>query len=184
MSNPGVICLADVQAGRHRIRLEDNIGESIHLHLDGLRLDLTIEEFHELADKARRLMEELVEGVPTRRLDARFLLGMAWKLPELLEVRQEEAALESMSVEENGKLVPLAKCAIRTGLETGTGSAYPLLEGMRRNGGILWGTDIVLADGGGNQILDGKKRAACLHFLKGNTRLRVLVLRFQEGRKA
>ena len=49
MSNPGVIELFNFayryRSGNHSFRIEDNIGEAIHLHLDNIRLDLSVKEF-------------------------------------------------------------------------------------------------------------------------------------------
>ena len=48
MSNPGVIVLHSANCrgtNFKRFQVEDNIGESIHIHVDNMRFDFTIEEF-------------------------------------------------------------------------------------------------------------------------------------------
>lgn len=45
MSNPGVKVLVDFSIGANNLRIEDNIGECIHIHIDEFRFDLTIDEF-------------------------------------------------------------------------------------------------------------------------------------------
>ena len=51
MSNPAVITLASLNGRNNtfkRFQIEDNIGESIHLHVDNMRIDLSVNEFFEL----------------------------------------------------------------------------------------------------------------------------------------
>ena len=48
MSNPGVIVLASVRnagANIKRLDIEDNIGESIHIHLNSFRFDFSVDIF-------------------------------------------------------------------------------------------------------------------------------------------
>jgi hypothetical protein len=57
MSNPGVIILASAnKIGRNveRFDIEDNIGESIHIHINNIRLDLSVSEFLHLAEQLER----------------------------------------------------------------------------------------------------------------------------------
>ena len=62
MSNPGVITLANASSKKGRFRrfvVEDNIGESIHLHIDNMRVDFTIEEFLEFSEITKKSLTEL-----------------------------------------------------------------------------------------------------------------------------
>ena len=62
MSNPGVINLFSIfkKSGIiQRFQVEDNIGESIHIHINNLRLDLTIDEFYKLVNSMRKNLNEL-----------------------------------------------------------------------------------------------------------------------------
>ena len=46
MSNPAVIMLTNTSTkSGGRFKVEDNIGESMHIHYDNFRIDLTIKEF-------------------------------------------------------------------------------------------------------------------------------------------
>ena len=47
MSNPAVFKLAETVIGDQKIVIEDNIGESIHLHIGLVRIDMTVKEFVE-----------------------------------------------------------------------------------------------------------------------------------------
>lgn len=42
--------------------VEDNVGESIHVHLRNLRLELTVDGFDALADQLVAAEEELIDG--------------------------------------------------------------------------------------------------------------------------
>ena len=58
MSNPGVINLFSIfkKTGIiNRFQVEDNIGESIHIHINNFRIDLTIDEFYKLVNSFVRL---------------------------------------------------------------------------------------------------------------------------------
>lgn len=78
MSNPAVIILSD-SSGRNlpfkRFVLEDNIGESIHLHIDNMRMDFTINEFIEFSKMIRSSIDELdiLKGYKLGSFDEYFL---------------------------------------------------------------------------------------------------------------
>ena len=64
MSNPGVINLFSIfkKSGIiNRFQVEDNIGESIHIHINNIRLDLTINEFYKLVDSLKLNLSELTK---------------------------------------------------------------------------------------------------------------------------
>lgn len=80
MSNPGVIELFGFNfknnLGSHNFRVEDNIGESIHFHLDNIRLDFTVKEFRKIADDLLDAINAIVniKGFDVKKIDARFCL--------------------------------------------------------------------------------------------------------------
>ena len=52
MSNPAVITLDSVNSKKGQFKrfvVEDNIGESLHLHIDNMRVDFTVNEFLEFS---------------------------------------------------------------------------------------------------------------------------------------
>ena len=66
MSNPGVINLFSFfkRSGIiKRFQIEDNIGESIHIHVNNFRIDLTIKEFYRLVDSLRENCKELQKPI-------------------------------------------------------------------------------------------------------------------------
>ena len=64
-TNPGVIILTKEQLRgtymHHRLDIEDNIGEGIHIHYKNLRLDFTIEDYIELAKAFDTSLRKYVE---------------------------------------------------------------------------------------------------------------------------
>lgn len=44
------------------IRIEDNVGESIHIHLPGSRLELSIDEFYKFHSEIIKANKELKDG--------------------------------------------------------------------------------------------------------------------------
>lgn len=75
MSNPGVIQLAHTIIGNNELRIEDNIGEAIHIHYGKIRLDFTIKEFLELASSLVDIAEKMIDvnGFSFKKFDAIFL---------------------------------------------------------------------------------------------------------------
>ena len=48
MSNAAVITLQKIKIGLHRVWLDDNFGEAIHVHVDDFRADLSNQEFAQM----------------------------------------------------------------------------------------------------------------------------------------
>ena len=64
MSNPGVYYLSSSKALKlNSFRVEDNIGECIHIHYGNLRLDFTIREFLQLSIIMEKAVYELSQGL-------------------------------------------------------------------------------------------------------------------------
>lgn len=101
MSNPGVITLANASSKKGRFRrfvVEDNIGESIHLHIDNMRVDFTIEEFLEFSEMTRRSLTELnfIGGQSIDNFDEHFLMECSAYLPKLQSIELEEIKLSRL----------------------------------------------------------------------------------------
>lgn len=91
MSNPGVITLASLRnAGRNikRLDIEDNIGEKIHIHLNSLRVDFSVEEFLALADQVDHaaLSLDAFQRYQLENLDPHFLFEMSNLIKDIKEV--------------------------------------------------------------------------------------------------
>lgn len=51
--------LASGEVNGNNIKIEDNIGESIHIHYNSFRIELTIEEFRRLSEELSQAKEEI-----------------------------------------------------------------------------------------------------------------------------
>ena len=89
MSSPGVVYLSHCVIDNQDFRIEDNIGEAIHLHYGSVRIDFTISEFLEFADKAVSLMEVVIgiDNFRTADYDPIFLSQIADLLINLKEIK-------------------------------------------------------------------------------------------------
>ena len=68
MSNPAVYLLADTKIRGSVIRIEDNLGEAIHIHIGDIRLSITISDFEAIYQCAKEVAKYLFE-----------LKGLDWK---------------------------------------------------------------------------------------------------------
>jgi len=63
--NPWVELLVEGRLGNDdskRIRIEDNIGESIHIHFSGSRLELSINDFYTFANEVQKADDNINHG--------------------------------------------------------------------------------------------------------------------------
>lgn len=187
MSSPGVIILAEGIVGGVNLRIEDNIGEAIHVHYGNLRIDLTIAEFYQLSEQLVSIMEMMigVEGFKVNNYDAIFLSQIDRLLLNLESITFEEVNLSNLltdSIDENGNLSVVSIWDSRVSKaikgntkelrnwkqinyygETNVDRLNNLREKIRKNGynPDFDGTYIVLCDDG-FFIADGCHRASIL----------------------
>jgi len=98
MSNPAVITLDNASSKKEifkRFVIEDNIGESIHLHIDNMRVDFTINEFLEFSEMIRQSLKEIdiLKGYDIDKFDEHFLKECSSFLHNLIEVKKEKIKL-------------------------------------------------------------------------------------------
>jgi len=103
MSNPAVIVLDDVSSKKgpfRRFTIEDNIGESIHLHIDNMRIEFTINEFLEFSNMIRNSLKELdiLKGYNIDNFDEHFLKQCSDFLPNLIKIKKEKIKLKNLKV--------------------------------------------------------------------------------------
>ena len=84
MSNPAVITLANASSRKGKFKrfvIEDNIGESMHLHIDNMRVDFTIKEFLEFSQMIRESLTEL--NLLGKYVLGCHILGNVWAYSEI-----------------------------------------------------------------------------------------------------
>jgi hypothetical protein len=101
MSNPAVITLANSTSRKGKFKrfvVEDNIGESVHLHIDNMRIDFTINEFLEFSKMTRTALQELdiFPGYSIDDFDEHFLMEIGSQLPNLESIKIEEVKLSEL----------------------------------------------------------------------------------------
>ncbi len=207
MSNPGVISLVRKVIGGQLLKIEDNIGESIHIHFgDNLRLDLSIAEFmdftNRMADALNRMID--IPGVNVRNLCPIYLNEQLREFADLERVEVDQVRLGRLLtefVDEDGRkyLGPIADSRISKALrdgdtrellqreqcnlrgETNLRRADAIFASIRDNGYPYKNRYIILHNSG-YYIRDGLHRASCLLHLLGDVDVPVLRLHFREDR--
>lgn len=214
MINPGVITLASLQNIEYskfpyRFDIEDNIGEAIHFHYKDIRIDLTVKEFYELAEKMYKVIDDLisVNGFSCKNFDPTLLVGISSELPKLKEIKYRKIFLEDIKVDTydaEGKpiIASLAESRVvkaLNGIEKENNNhliqfnyfAQNNVEKISNNDRILFNLESIKKHGypynneliivnSNNQIWDGQHRAACLYYLYGNIEVDVQELVFGE----
>lgn len=207
MSNPAVIKLSDASSrvGRFkRFVLEDNIGESIHLHIDNMRIDFTINEFLSFSELIRESLKELdfLDGYSIDDFDESFLNECSSLLPKLKYINIEEISLSRLQCIVNKeckrnlneiKILPISNTPAYKYLKENKGefTGYKQLNyhgvnnekrllnslgSIKKNGYPYQGRYLVLFNKQ-NLIRDGQHRAAILAHLYGLD-YKVKVMRF------
>ena len=101
MSNPGVIVLNSANCrgtNFKRFQVEDNIGESIHIHVDNIRFDFTIEEFLSLSKAIEVCLRDqyLLKDYSLSELDLHFLSEIAPKLPNFVSITEDRMKISEL----------------------------------------------------------------------------------------
>lgn len=217
MINPGVVSLASLQCVEkiqfpYRFEVEDNIGEAIHIHYKDIRLDLTVGEFNNLADKMYEIIDDIVgvESFSCKDFDPVVLVGISGALPRLKEVKYRSVHLEDIQVDtfdEDGNpiLADISHSRVYkalNGIETENNNNSiqfnffqpNATEKMSNKERVLFNLEKIKAQGypynneliginSANQIWDGQHRAACLYYLYGNIEVKVRELVWGETRE-
>ena len=110
MSNPAVIILDKVSKWRgklNRFQIEDNIGESIHIHIDDIRFDFTISEFLKLNKMMEEALDslELFNGHNLKSFDPVFLKDISRMIPYISNINIEEIEISKLKCITRFKLI-------------------------------------------------------------------------------
>ncbi len=207
MSNPAVITLANAsnRFGKFkRFVVEDNIGESIHLHIDNMRIDFTIKEFLEFSQTIRSSLKglDLLKGYSINSFDEHFLSECSKFIPKLKAIKIEEIKLSKLKCIKRvyykyglsfTKLVPITKAPSYQYLQGNKAEfldytqfnyfninneqrLLSILASVKRNDYPFKDQYLVLCNGQ-NVIRDGQHRAAVLAYLHGEN-CKVKIMRF------
>ena len=136
MSNPGVINLFSKYKWFgviKRFQVEDNIGESIHIHINNLRIDLTIKEFYKLVDSMRESCNKLNEPLELLKdynIDPLFLTLLAPYLKDLKSTSVKKIKLKELKFLVRKKYSSLPEMLIPRSIENTL--IYKSLKGDKR----------------------------------------------------
>ena len=100
MSNPGVIILDQYSSANiNRFAVEDNIGESIHIHLNNFRIDLTIDEFLALSEQISLslLSLDFFADMHEFNLDPHFMKLIAQYVPNYVGYSVSSAKISDLN---------------------------------------------------------------------------------------
>ena len=191
-------------------QIEDNIGESIHLHINNMRIDFTIKEFLDFSHLVRESMSGLdfLDGYSVENFDIHFLKEANQFLSNLSEIKIEEVRLSDLKciVHLNyrsdlklTKVVSIEKTPAFKFLQgdkdeflkynqynylntNNEERLFANLKYIKKYGYPLNGEYIVLFNGQ-NYVRDGQHRAAILAYLNGSD-AKIKVMRFYFNGKA
>ena len=204
MSNPAVVDLKNGVMSIGSYRLEDNIGESIHLHIGEWRFDLTIKELDDLACECGIAINNFLSGTGFNYsdYDPLFLSQISDYLPDLIEVRDDKVRLKDLRVDtsflgffgyggiEKSRVFKAYKGKTKEDEryrqvnrfgETNEERRNALLESVRKNG-YPFNNNYIILFNNQNIVRDGQHRAAALYYLYGDMEISVKRLIFKDGK--
>lgn len=190
MSNPAVCLLAENNINGKALRIEDNLGEAVHIHLGDIRVSLTTSEFDDFYKSVLVATEELLglESIDLKSLDItsldwnwlenyHHLRGIAHKnvrLNDLYTVKQQKDGTNKIiaikdsifvkALDGNDKELKQYK-EVNMHNET-TVSRLDAVYNMIKECGYPNDGKYIMIDKAG-RIFDGDHRVACLYKLYG-----------------
>ena len=203
MSNPAVVKLEKNHVNKSMVWLDDNFGESIHIHIDDIRVDLSVQEFETLNTDLCFILNDLlrIENFDISKIDPVYLSLWLWpKLSEIKRVNIENVKLGDLLVRSmDGKKIEKLKESVELKAllqesnendfynrksnhygQSDTQRLQSILDSIRQNGYPYDGKYIILFDNS-SLIRDGQHRASCLYFLYGNIDIPIMRLYFNEN---
>lgn len=207
MSNPAVVFLSNIQINNIHFRIEDNLGESIHLHYGNFRISLSIEEFIKFADAVEESVEKILlfKMAPLAKLD-KEALKPEWSsnYKKIQDVFETTMALDELYMKESyvncrriKRIIPLRESGYikllsgknddieyyeQSGLyEPSRSEKAEAIKTIIMSEGYPFDNKKILVDQDG-YILDGIKRASCLYYLfGGDTEISVIQIRLDSN---
>lgn len=202
MSNPSVCSLASVNIAGNQFRVEDNLGEAIHIHYGRLRLSLSISDYFKVTDQIISIVEMLCseESISIKNLDEESIKSdLLDDYKNIQSIKETEMELDSLFMRESfimdrsiKRIIPLKESGyIKLLRGESDDELYYREKGKiepSRYEKIMWivkqynikdstihGKKIVVDRDG--FIIDGIKRASALYYMYGgNTRIPVIMV--------
>lgn len=196
MSNAAVVKLNRVKLPGKEVWLDDNYAESIHIHINDFRCDLTCKNFAELCEQICDAINELikVDGFNINSIDPVFFQqSLYMNIRFLTAVKIENVKLSDLWIYD-GRLRPLSESHVMKGLkgdekagnmkrksdrdnQTGMERIIAIDDSIKQNGYPYDGKYIIVYNNE-NVIRDGQHRACSLLKEKGNIEVPVMRLFF------
>lgn len=204
MSNPGVVKLSKANVQNQKVWFDDNVGESIHFHMQDFRIDFTVAKFNTLVDQIYDVVDDLIniDGFSARDYDPVFLEQiLIQKLLDLKEVRHDTIKISELKVPQIGwkrlfkKNIEITESRCVKALQgnekyinikrasdhinqTGKERLDKTLCSIKKNG-YPYDNQYIVVFNNENIIRDGQHRAACLYHLYGDIEIPILRLFMQ-----
>lgn len=104
MSNPGVIILTENYLNNHgSLRIEDNIGECIHIHIGEIRIDLSIDSFFDLSSQLKSILFQMTsEELSNHKFNYTFLEMIGDGLLDLKTITVESININKLLIQTKG----------------------------------------------------------------------------------
>lgn len=206
MSNPAAITLGEVNVKSGKFRVEDSIGEAIHIYLADFRFDLSISEFRKLAYDVYMALQIYFQDIPGFELDIisrEFLFRRAECWKDLIMVKKEITTLSSLLVDTKGamgivKYADISKLRHKKvlddsalGFERRKENNYygqtnqerlDMILGIMKKEGYDEKKGSIVLFNNKNNIMDGQYRAACLYYLNGDMSVPVIRMFFEKNK--
>lgn len=190
MSNPGVIQLSECIINDKCFRIEDNIGEAIHIHYGEIRLDLTVKEFVSLTNQLIFIMNEMINvpGFLVENHDAIFLTECCERLLFLEKITYDDVLvgdlMTDMITDETAELVSMSGSRVFKALNgdetllnkrvqtnyygfSNISRLNKINQSIKKNG-YPYKNQMIVVSEDGSYVIDGCHRASCLLDLYGN----------------
>ena len=198
MSNAAVVKLQRTKVDGLNVWLDDNFAESIHIHIDEFRFDLTYNEFNDLCFDICEAINELmqVDGFNLHFIDPVFFQQiLRTDLYRLTAVKIESVKLSTLWIYD-GRLRPLVDSHVMRGLEGDLKAAnmkrksdhinqtgyerIRLIDNSIKTNGYPYKDQYIIVYGDDNVIRDGQHRACSLYHFLGDIEVPIMRLYFQD----
>lgn len=203
VSNPGVLCLASqTLISGQVLKVEDNIGEAIHVHYGEVRIDFTIPEFLAVADALVQAVNMLIEipGFDINMFDPLFMADISRFLVDLERIQYSTIHLDDIRVQTQGLLgLPIVRRLHDSRVvralkgdsrelaqyrqdnmihQSNVERLEKIRDSIRLNGYPYAGQYMVFFNNQ-NNVRDGQHRASCLYQESGNIEVPIVRLHFR-----